>query len=98
VQEPVVQLGACDAGSSGMPQAPVQPPPYRVLALRASLLSLFATEHGAGAASAACAADHLIDLVGPAGLISFDDGTAQATAADQITATTARAMSACGIR
>jgi hypothetical protein len=98
LQDRVVQLGACDAGSSAPPQAPVQPPPYRVLALRASLLSFFATQHGAGAAAAACAADHLIDLAGPAALMSYDEGTALAMAAGWITAASAGAMSVCGVR
>jgi hypothetical protein len=94
----VAQLGACDAGASAPAAVPVQPPPYRVLALRASLLTFFSAQHGASAAAAGCAADHLIDQVGPAALMSFDAGTAGATAADQITSASAGAMSACGIR
>jgi hypothetical protein len=88
-----VQLTDCDAGPSAAPAPPVEPPPFQVLAL----LGLFVTQHHARAAAAACAADQLIDQVGPAALASYDAGSAPAGAADQITKASNQAMTTCGI-
>ena len=88
------ELRSCDPGPAARPPAPVEPPPFQVLSLRASIIGLF-LDRKATVGPSACAADQLIARVSPTELIAYDDGEASPGVAQAITAASRQALAAC---
>jgi hypothetical protein len=92
-----VELRSCDPGPAAPASPTVDPPPFKVLSLRASIVGLF-LDRGVALAPALCAVDQVVSRVGPAQLVNYENGTGPTDLASGIADATRQAMAACGAR